>query len=407
MDPHLPPYKGCNLPFPGVAEDDQPPLVRLVQKLYTAPEETPTPRFHGSLDLFSFAHDSAILREPFTVNGHTTRACLLGDSCIGHNPLVPGNDECGGVTLMEVMSPTELAAFYATGSMPAERRTCLLCARYNVHAAYLFARKRRTFPPNALLNHWVNAAGDNEYSNEFLIPSPEDSTWAGVVGTVTGLYLNALRLVQCPDKSWRVDQSAMQHVTRVPCNVTFPSIYRGNVLAPHVYLRAFFTHRARVTDAPVLFFTYDELVEARPKLGAPPTTKYMEWPAHAIKSFSHRLLFYRVNRLNQMLEDMGQLYGRTWAYNMQLYIDAHVGMVLLVERGETLSTWALKYTANEHMLPDMSALCVQAAVNSVVPEGLSVSDRKKELSRPRAVAAQMLIRALPEFSQVRKRREPA
>ena len=86
---------------------------------------------------------------------------------------------------------------------------------------------------------------------------------------------------------------------------------------------------------------------------------------------------------------------------MTLYIDAHVGMVLLVERGEALSTWALKYTAHEHALPDLSTLCVQAAVNSVVPEGLSVNDRKRELARPRAVAAQMLIRALPEFSQTR------
>jgi len=170
---------------------------------------------------------------------------------------------------------------------------------------------------------------------------------------------------------------------------------------PHVYLRTFFTHRARVTDAPVLFFTYEELSEARPKLPPPPTEEYMPWPAGAVKSFPHRLLYYRVNRLNQMLKECSQLYGRTWTYNMTLYIDAHIGMVLLVEKGEALSTWALKYTAHEHALPDMGTLCVQAAMNSVVAEGLSVNDRKREMARPRAVAAQMLIRALPEFSQVR------
>lgn len=399
----LPPYTGANLPFPGLDENGDPPLVRLVKKLYAAPAESAaTPTFNGALDLFPFAHDCAILREPFSLDGgHGTRACLMGDSCVGHNPLLPGHDDCGGVTLMEIMSPAELSAFYATGELPPNRRTCLLCARYNVHAAYLFARKRRTFPQNALLNHWVNAAGDGEYSSEFLIPSANDSTWAGVVGTVTGLYLNALRLVQCADKSWRVDQSALQHVTRVSCNVTFPSLYRGLIAPPHAFLRAFYTHRARVADAPVLFFTHEELVEARPKLGHPPTTEYMAWPAGAIKSFMHRLLFYRVNRLNQMLDELEQLYGKLWSYNMQLYIDAHVGMALLVERGETLSTWTLKYTAHEHALPDLSALCVQAAVNSVVAEGLSVTDRKRELARPRAVAAQLLIRALPEFSQTR------
>ena len=96
----------------------------------------------------------------------------------------------------------------------------------NVHSAYLFARKQRTFPPNALLNHYVNAAGEGEYASEYLIPSPDDSSWSGVVGTVVGLHINALRLEQHADKSWHVDQSAMMHVTRTPCGVTFPPMYR-------------------------------------------------------------------------------------------------------------------------------------------------------------------------------------
>ena len=45
-----------------------------------------------------------------------------------------------------------------------------------------------------------------------------------------------------------------------------------------------------------------ELCEARPKLPAPPTEEYMPWPAGAVKSFPHRLLYYRVNRLNHMLK---------------------------------------------------------------------------------------------------------
>jgi len=321
MDAPLPAYNGVNLPYPGETEAE-PPLVRLVRKLYASPEYDgagPLPTFGGELDLFPMGHEDAILREPFKGGGDVvSRPCLLGDSCVGKNALIPGHGLCGGVILTEVMSPAELAAFRATGAQPAERRTCLLCTRFNVHSAYLFARKQRTFPPNAHLNHFVNASGEGEYSAEYLIPAPDDSSWSGVVGTVVGLHLNALRLVQEADKTWRVDQSAMAHVTRTPCNVTFPPLYRSLVPEPHVYLRSFFTHRARVTDAPILFFTYEELCEARPKLGAPPTDAFMKWPPNAVKSFPHRLLYYRVNRLNVMLNECSELYGRTWAYNLQV-----------------------------------------------------------------------------------------
>jgi len=68
-------------------------------------------------------------------------------------------------------------------------------------------------------------------------------------------------------------------------------------------------------------------------------------------------------------------------------------MVLLFERGEALSTWALKYTAHQHALPDLVPLCVQAAVNAAPPES--------KPSCPASLAAQMLVRALPEFSQTR------
>lgn len=168
------------------------------------------------------------MREPWaeTPGGPSTRACLMGDSCVGMSPRLAGHEESGGVILTEVMSPDELDAFRERGALPSERRTCLLCARMNVHSAYLFARKQRTFPPNALLNNYVNAAGEGEYFVDYLIPSPDDSSWSGVVGTVVGLHINALRLEQQPDKSWRVDQSAMGRVTRTPCSVTFPNLYR-------------------------------------------------------------------------------------------------------------------------------------------------------------------------------------
>jgi len=328
VDPALPPYAGVSPPYDGPPGD--PPLVQLVRKLYTSPTSTAAhiPVLDGSLDLFSKVHEDAILREPWTnAAGESTRACLMGDSCVGRSAVIPGHEMCpgGGVVLAEVLTPRELADFEATGRTPEERRTCLLCARYNVHAAYLFARKQRTFPSNCLLNHWTNAAGEGEYAKEYLVPTADDDAWSGVCGTVCGLHLNALRLVQSDDRSWRVDQSAMEHVTRTPCNVTFPPLYRGLVPPPHDFLRAFFAHRAGVTDADLLFAPYAELAESKPKVPAAPTEEYLAWPAGATKSFAHRLLHYRVNRLNVMLIECAPLYGQAWAYNMQLYVDAHIG----------------------------------------------------------------------------------
>lgn len=404
-----PPYHGLNLPIGGASVDDaDPPLVRLVKKLYSCPQSGDAavprdPTLFDDVALLHMAHDDAILREPWSnAEGVSTRACLVGDSCVGKHASLPGHEASGGgVVLTEFMTPKELAEFEGLGKLPLQRRTCLLCARYNIHAAYLYARKQRSFPANSLLNNFVNAAGEGEYSAEYIIPSPDDKSWSGICGTVVGLHLNALRLVQCPSRAWRVDQSAMAHVTRPTCNVTFPMLYRGVQPDPQAFLRDFFAHRTRVADAAVLFFNYDELCEARPKLGQPPTDAFMRWPEGATKSFAHRLLHYRVNRLNMMLQECQHLYGHEWAFNMQLYVDAHIGMVLLFERGEKLSAWTLKYTAYEHALPDFVPLGVQAAVNSFVPDASSSADRKRDVGKPRTLVVQMLLRALPEFAQTR------
>ena len=405
-------YAGITLPLAGAdIADDDPPLVKLVKKLYTGtggdtsgatPEEAAV---GGSLELFTMAHENALLREPWANSqGAQTRACLLGDSCVGRSPELPGHRGTpgGGVILAEYMTPAELEAFEARGALPADRRVCLLCARLHVHTGYLHSRKQRTFPPNCRLNAFVNAAGEGEYAEEYLIPAKGDAAWTGVVGTVAGLYLNALRLVQTPERWWRVDQSAMAHLTRTPCNMNFPPLYRGLLPDPQRYLQDFFQHRVRVTDAQVLFGAYEELLdEVKPKLPSAPTEEFLKFPPGAVKSFIHRLLHYRVNRLNLMLRECAPLYGDEWAYYMQLYVDAHIGMTLLFEDGEKVTVWVLKYTAHEAELPDLSTFCVQAAVNSVLPPGLLPAERKAELRKPAPLLVQMLIKALPEYAQTR------
>ena len=410
MDPVLPPFTGTNLPVVGVADTDT-PLVRLVRRLYTAPAPcVGVPVNMGrDLPLLSFEHESKMLCEPFVnARGVSTRACLQGSDCIGKNPSIPGYEDTNvngaqGIVLTELMTPEELTAFTDADQHPAERRCCVLCARYFVHTAYLHARKQRTFPPNSLLNMYVNANGENEYSQEFLIPTPDDGGWSGVCGTVCGLHLNALRFVKTQGEAvWRINQDALKYVVKTVSNTNPPSLYR-NAVDPQAWLLHFFQHRIRLVDASVLFLPFEELAAVRPKLDTDNlrSTVFLPWPDEAIKSFTHRLLFYRVNRLNHMLVDCGILYGARWSYNMQLFIDAHVSMVLMFEAGQKISTFQLKYPAYEQVLPDLSMLAVQAAMNVVVEPGLPPKERKKAMTRPRAMMVQMLIRSLPEYSQTR------
>lgn len=397
----IPRFDGAALPFAG-AVDGEAPLVSLVRKLYTtqpAPEG-PLPKLED-IPVFSFEHDCNILREPFkNAAGVFTRACLLGDDCIGRSKSIAGNQESnGGIVLTELMSPAELETFMTTGNHPEERRTCLLCARMNIHAAYLFARKSTSFPPNAVLNCFVNAAGEGEYKTDALIPTPEDGTWHGVVGSVCGLNLNTLQLKQAPDRSWYVDQQALRATAYVSVN-TVTLLYRG-AKEPRVWLAEFFSLRERVSDANILFDTFSSLQEARPKLNHPPTTEYLSWPDGAVKSFLHRLLFYRLNRLNLMLTQSSEFYGIQWTYYMQLYVDAHIPMALLFERGEKLTTFTLKYTCSEHTLPDFTPYAVAAAVNAVTPEGLTALQRKAEANKPRTLLIHLLTKSLPEYCQTK------
>ena len=409
----LPLFNGVSV-FSDAGATSTAPLVQLVDKLYSTSTTTTTPglpRFDG-LPSFSFKHDSALLREPFQSTSNPTiwtRACLLADDCVGRHPRLPGHydaltNDKHGIVLTELMTPAELAAFHAHGTLPSERRMCVLCARYNVHAAYLAARKRRSFPSNVLLNSFVNPAGEHEYDAQYLIPADGDASWSGVFGTVAGLFLNKLQLTKVDpndrNSAWRVDQQ-MAHVTggSTTCNTSTASLYRS--VDARLYLLEYYRHRHRVTDAAALFLTFDELDSVRPKLDSTGFECVVPWPPTAVRSFLHRLLHYRVNRLQSMLATHGALSSPEWRYYMTIYLDSHLPMLALFLGGTVVSSWSLKDVACEHNLPDFNAFAVSAAMNLVTPPGLTAPERRAALQRSPAAIIQLLIRALPELLQVR------
>jgi hypothetical protein len=111
-----------------------------------------------------------------------------------------GHAASGGVVLSEMLTPDELAAFMSDGTLPSadKRRMCVLCARMNINAAYLFARKKRHFSSAHAFNSYVNVVDTpGQYRADCCIPMAADQgAWLGVVGSVVALRLDALRLRQ-------------------------------------------------------------------------------------------------------------------------------------------------------------------------------------------------------------------
>lgn len=392
------------------------PVVFLLKKLYATPRFAPAadaapgalspikpptlpqPTFE-TFETFGYEHECSLLREPFkNAAGVSARACVMGTACMGKNPSLTGHHESrGGVVLTEVMSPGELVHFLATGTHPSERRCCLLCTRFNVHAGYMFARKQRGFPSSLVLNSFTNMFGDGEYDAQYALPLVGDAAWHGLAGTTVGLHLNALQLVQDADKNWLVDQSALKHSNMSVTQMSRP-LYTFAHNDPRLFLQAHFKHRVRLPDASLLFSDYEVLNSQRPKLPALEYTPYLEWPEHAVKSFIHRLIFYRVNRLNELLQQCGNYYGNQFSLLLTVYIDGHVPMAEMMLRGEKVTNFLLRYTAYEDTLPDFGVQLTNAAMCITTPAFQTKKDVKKGGVNPQVLLTQTLIKLLPEYS---------
>jgi hypothetical protein len=378
-------------------ESGQSPLVALLESLYSKDPRT-IARYDGaveapdqitlpSLPVFTYAHECRLLREPFENGaGGVTRPCIMGDSCMGMHKNMSGHRESGGVVLSEMMTPEELQAFEESGALPADRRMCLLCVRYNVTCAYLFARKQRLFSSAHVFNSYVNVVGSpGEYRADCTIPMAADNgAWLGIIGGTAALRLDALRLVQDERNRWYVDQSGMQQGFQKGLAQN-QSAVRSERFDAREWLAHFFKHRSDVSDRDILFDDVEDLKNRHAKIPSPTHERFMAWRADAVKSFSHRLLYYRVNRLNEMLYACGQYYGRDWLYAMHVFVDAHIPMVALFESGQRVTSFVLKYTAHEETLPDACAEITNAVM------GGSASS----ISSLTAV----MLRVLPELAQ--------
>lgn len=411
-----PPELPKNLTITFQAGSSTSPLCQLIQKLYPPKRATVSldgapPSSLPELPTFSYEHESRLLCEPFIGGrGVMSRACLLGDSCIGKHKQIPcfNLTPHGGIILTEFFNPEELNEFHTSGTLPSTRRCCILCHRYNVHSAYLSSRKQTTFPSDLLLNCFVNPAGPNEYDSSFVIPSPDIREWHGIYGTCCGLFLNTLMFEQNPvSGKWFINQERMRFdqtkANNIAGNTMTDSLYRAPV-DPRVFLYDFFQLRTRVTDSFILFGDFAEVngTSTAQRIKIPHIeSKYMTIAEDMTKSFIHKLVHYRVNRLNVMINECSAIYGDKWCFMMQLFLDAHIPMMILMEKGQKITTFALKYPAWEQTIADLLPYTSRAAVNGGISAGMTAAEKKKMQTGSVYLLIQLLVKALPEFCQTK------
>jgi hypothetical protein len=190
----------------------------------------------------------------------------------------------------------------------------------------------------------------------------DNGSWLGIVGSIAMLRLDALCLMQDDNKQWYVDQIGMRQIFHQGLALRSATSVKCEKFDAREWLARFYAHRTAVTDADVLFDDVDDLRNKHTKIPVPQHEQYLKWPDDAVKSFTHKLIFYRVNRLNELMAVCGMYYGRDWTYAMQVFIDAHIPMLELFESGQRVSTFVLKYTGHEDCLVDACAEITNAAL---------------------------------------------
>jgi len=149
-------------------------------------------------------------------------ACCYEFQCLGRNPapvlgisVLPNPDGrqpiWRGKPFMQIMSQNELEAHLKAGTQPAQRRECILCARFRLSLCMTIVS---TSDPGDLLRSvciqgWSNRSGPGEYRPECLYhPNGQN----GLVQPFAMLNVNylALRCIDPEMDTWVVDQTAMQ-----------------------------------------------------------------------------------------------------------------------------------------------------------------------------------------------------
>lgn len=152
------------------------------------------------------------------------RPCIYGEQCIGMKDNFPGHAESGGVILREALTPIELAVFERSGTLPEQRRPCVLCSRDKMTTAFLWCESEQRLDSmrNCILNWYINPRDcDKGYKSEHMIPREGSSGWHCMCGSVCMVVLHKMRLVQSAETGvWHVRQDELEW--RAPATVSLP-----------------------------------------------------------------------------------------------------------------------------------------------------------------------------------------
>jgi hypothetical protein len=202
----------------------------------------------------------------------------------------------------------------------------------------------------------------------------------GIIGSVVSLRWNKLQLLQDADtKHWYVDQSKLLFRKGAAQTNAFEAI-DGSFDAGAV-LRRFFKYRTGIADRDILFESADFLKDNNMRIPVLAVTPYLSFGSQ-VKSFYHKLLVYRINRLNRLCE-ISTYWGTDISYALTLYLDAHIPLMHLFETDAKISSFVLKYSPHEEVLPDATWCIINAALGTHTKNDLS----------------QVFSRALPEMAQ--------
>jgi len=396
MDPQLPDH--AVLWMDGRPTTDA-PIVKLLEALYAEDVSTITrspPEFEetiADMPIFTVNHENALLREPFASRSNLssfTRPCVMGIECMGRNPGLPGHMEsAGGVILSEILTPLELEHFHATGALPPARRSCILCNRYNVTAGYLYSRKKKSFPQLAFLNQYLNSFGTvGEYATDCALPmAGDDGMWLGIIGKTCMLRLNLLRLEQdASSRSWVVNQSRMVMQDFRLGTVSRPML--GPFDAASTLSRFYLSSAAFKPIIHSIFGDASVLKDNAAKIVVDMPTPYLSLIPDTSRSFFNRLIVYRVNFLNELLDETGLIHGEAHRYALQNFIDSHIPLHLLYESSHKIVAFTPRAPPSGETLPDYTAVVMDAALGS-------------GSANKRSILRTLFHRALPETAQLK------
>jgi hypothetical protein len=154
---------------------------------------------------------SELLHEPYarlTANGSQKvcpPACMNDRACLGRSVDITGLRQASPAALCAWMSQHEWDDMTTNGSVPIERRRCVLCESYNVQLQYNNARlmaprdintSRDDFMPHNMQAFCVRVDESGGYKSKYCIPFSNDSCALGAAGVLCPIIMPQLSLLE-------------------------------------------------------------------------------------------------------------------------------------------------------------------------------------------------------------------